>query len=93
MLFVPFVSLNLFHTQGGNLVERRLRQRKWKWIVHGSPKDHLLTSITPVSQDELNEKSYSLFLTSATGFIFEYHILKHSGKLISKGVAIYDTQI
>ena len=67
------------HIQRGNLVERRLNQRKWKWVVHGSPKDHKLTSITPVLLDELNEKSYSLFLTSEVGFVFEYRVPKHTG--------------
>ncbi|XP_057953208.1 uncharacterized protein LOC131147699 isoform X2 [Malania oleifera] len=72
-------SMSLFLlTKGGNLVERRLHQRKWKWIIHGSPKDHHLTSITPVSQD-INENSYSLFFSTATGSIFEYQIPKSSG--------------
>lgn len=66
-------------TEGGDLVERRLHQRKWRWIFHGSPKDHHLTSITSVSQDELNEVSYSLFFTTATGHVFEYRVPKHSG--------------
>ncbi|OVA16434.1 hypothetical protein BVC80_243g47 [Macleaya cordata] len=73
-------SLSLFLlTKAGYLVERRLHQRKWKWIVHGGPKDHRLTSITPVVQDELNENIFSLFFTTATGFIFEYQLPKHSG--------------
>ncbi|CAK9183477.1 unnamed protein product [Ilex paraguariensis] len=72
-------SMSLFLlTKGGILVERRIQQRKWKWIVHGSPEDHPLSSITPVSQDELNDKSYSLFLTTGSGFIFEYRIPKQS---------------
>ncbi|KAK1402777.1 Magnesium-chelatase subunit H [Heracleum sosnowskyi] len=66
-------------TKGGKLIERRLHQRKWKWVVHGSPKHQFLTSITPVSQDELMEKSHSLFLTTETGFVFEYQIPKHPG--------------
>ncbi|KAA8549789.1 hypothetical protein F0562_001473 [Nyssa sinensis] len=73
-------SISIFLlTKGGNLVERRLHQRKWKWIIQGSPKNHHLTSITPVSQEELNEKSYSLFLTTASGTVFEYRTSKHSG--------------
>ncbi|XP_059665324.1 uncharacterized protein LOC132311439 [Cornus florida] len=72
------ISLYLL-TKGGNLVERRLHQRKWKWIVHGSPKNHHLTSITPVWQEELNEKSYSIFFTTASGTVFEYRVAKHSG--------------
>ncbi|GMH00029.1 hypothetical protein Nepgr_001868 [Nepenthes gracilis] len=64
----------------GKLVERRLlHQRKWKWIKHGSPEDHILTSITPVSQDELNEQSYSLLLTTAAGSVFEYQVAEQSG--------------
>ncbi|KAK2993800.1 hypothetical protein RJ640_027678 [Escallonia rubra] len=73
-------SMSLFLlTKGGNLVERQLHQRKWKWIIHGSPKDHHLTSMTPRSHDELNEKSYSLLLTTAAGFVFEYQVPKHPG--------------
>ncbi|KAH7837832.1 hypothetical protein Vadar_018556 [Vaccinium darrowii] len=72
------VSLFLL-TKGGNLVERRLHQRKWKWIVHGSPQDHLLSSITPVSQDEPNEKTSSLFLSTTSGTVFECRLAKHAG--------------
>ncbi|KAJ6948318.1 hypothetical protein NC651_002614 [Populus alba x Populus x berolinensis] len=73
-------SISLFLlTKGGKLVERRLNQRKWKWIVHGSPKDHKLTSITPVVQDETNEKFLSLFFTTSSGSVFEYRIMKQSG--------------
>ncbi|KAH7560656.1 hypothetical protein JRO89_XS10G0063100 [Xanthoceras sorbifolium] len=73
-------SISLFLlTKGGNLIERRIQQRKWKWIVHGSPKDHRLTSITPVLQDESNEKTVSLFFTTSAGTIFEYQLLKHAG--------------
>ncbi|KAG5517496.1 hypothetical protein RHGRI_038037 [Rhododendron griersonianum] len=72
------VSLFLL-TKGGNLVERRLHQRKWKWIVHGSPEDHFLSSITPVSQDELNEKTSSLFLSTASGTLLEYRVAKYAG--------------
>lgn len=74
-------------TKGGKLIERRLHQRKWKWIVHGSPKHQFLTSITPVSQDDLMEKSHSLFLTTETGFVFEYQIPKHPGAADDKQIA------
>ncbi|XP_039059305.1 uncharacterized protein LOC120202996 [Hibiscus syriacus] len=59
------VSLFLL-TKGGKLVERRLHQRKWKWINHGSPEDQHLTSITPQLEDEPNERFVSLFLTTST---------------------------
>ncbi|KAG6682706.1 uncharacterized protein LOC122293034 isoform X2 [Carya illinoinensis] len=73
-------SISLFLlTKGGSLIERRLHQRKWKWVVHGSPKDEHLTAITPALQEELNEKLFSLFLTTSTGFIYEYRIPKQSG--------------
>ncbi|KAL3529935.1 hypothetical protein ACH5RR_009257 [Cinchona calisaya] len=72
------VSLFLL-TKGGKLVERQFQQRKWKWIPHGSPKDHFLTSITCISQDELNENLSAMFLSTASGFIFEYRIPKQSG--------------
>ncbi|XVF04760.1 hypothetical protein REPUB_Repub05bG0112900 [Reevesia pubescens] len=72
------VSLFLL-TKGGKLVERRLHQRKWKWITHGRPEDHHLTSITPLQEDEPNERFFSLFLTTSTGSVFEYRIPKHSG--------------
>ena len=70
----------ILYFQGGKLVERRLNQRKWKWIVHGSPKDHQLTSITPGLQDETNEKFLSLFFTTSSGSVFEYRISKQSGE-------------
>ncbi|EOY32744.1 Uncharacterized protein TCM_040774 isoform 1 [Theobroma cacao] len=72
------VSLFLL-TQGGMLVERRLHQRKWKWISHGSPEAHHLTSITPPLEDEPKERFLPLFLTTSTGLVFEYRIQKHSG--------------
>ncbi|KAG5238389.1 Magnesium-chelatase [Salix suchowensis] len=73
-----FISLFLL-TKGGKLIERRLNQRKWKWVVHGSPKDHQLTSITPGVQDETVEKFLSLFFTTSSGSVFEYRISKQSG--------------
>lgn len=82
---IPFICY--LRPQGGKLIERRLHQRKWKWIVHGSPKHQFLTSITPVSQDELMEKSNSLFLTTETGFVFEYQIPKHPGELIHTAIS------
>ncbi|XP_050369667.1 uncharacterized protein LOC126787803 isoform X2 [Argentina anserina] len=73
-------SISLFLlTKGGKLVERRLHQRKWKWVVFGSPKDQYLTSITPVLHDDSNEKRFSLFFTTSTGSVFEYQIPKQSG--------------
>ncbi|KAK8295653.1 hypothetical protein V6Z12_D05G075300 [Gossypium hirsutum] len=78
------VSLFLL-TKGGKLVERRLHQRKWKWITHGSPEDHHLTSITPLLEDELKERFFSLFLTTSTGSVFEYQIPKHLDRHSSRG--------
>ncbi|KAL6503013.1 hypothetical protein OROHE_024181 [Orobanche hederae] len=73
-------SISLFFlTKGGELIERRMHQRKWKWVVHGNPKGHVLTSITCIPQDEPNETSNSLFVTTAAGFVFQYHIQKHPG--------------
>ncbi|KAG4129907.1 hypothetical protein ERO13_D09G109000v2 [Gossypium hirsutum] len=73
-------SISLFLlTKGGKLVERRLHQRKWKWINHESPEDHHLTSITPLLEDEPNEIFISLFLTTSTGSVFEFRIPNHSG--------------
>ncbi|KAL7596357.1 hypothetical protein Lser_V15G28313 [Lactuca serriola] len=63
-------------TKGGNLVERKLHRRKWKWLLHGSPKDQHLTSITLVTPDETHTNPFSLFLTSASGSVFEYNISK-----------------
>ncbi|KAK8550680.1 hypothetical protein V6N12_039376 [Hibiscus sabdariffa] len=71
------VSLFLL-TKRGKLVERRLHQRKWKWLTHGSPEEHRLTSITPMLE-ESNEGFFSLFLTTSTGSVFEYQIPKHLG--------------
>ncbi|XP_043813810.1 uncharacterized protein LOC110617993 isoform X2 [Manihot esculenta] len=72
-------------TEVGKLVERRLHQRKWKWIIHGSPKDHELTSITPVLQDESNE-NFSLFFTTSTGSIFEFRTPKNSGAALENQI-------
>ncbi|GMP41570.1 hypothetical protein CsSME_00011619 [Camellia sinensis var. sinensis] len=75
MALVDLISVSLFLlTKGGNLVERRLHQRKWKFIVHGSLEYHHLSSITSVSQDEFNEKTSSLFLTTASGSVLEYRV-------------------
>lgn len=72
-------SISLFLlNKVGELVERRLSQRKWKWIVHGSPEDQLLTSITPVPGDEFSDK-YSVLLTTASGSILEYQTVKQAG--------------
>ncbi|ONI13965.1 hypothetical protein PRUPE_4G254900 [Prunus persica] len=74
-------SISLFLlTKDGKLVERRLYQRKWKWVVYGSPKDQRLTSITPVLlQDDTNGRLFSLFFTTSTGSVFEYQIPRQSG--------------
>nr|XP_043627631.1 uncharacterized protein LOC122599224 [Erigeron canadensis] len=61
-------------TKGGNLVERRLLQRKWKWIVHGSPEDQQFTSMTLVTTDYTHTNPFSLFLTAASGSVIEYNI-------------------
>ncbi|KAL4592182.1 hypothetical protein LXL04_005169 [Taraxacum kok-saghyz] len=64
-------------TKGGNLVERKLHQRKWKWLLHGSPKNQHLTSITLVTPDvNTYTNPFSLFLTTASGSVFEYNISK-----------------
>lgn len=79
-------SISLFLlTKEGKLVERRLHQRKWKWIIHGSWKDQQLTSITPVLQDESNE-NFSLFFTTSAGSIFEYRIPRHSGTTLENQI-------
>ncbi|KAL3620373.1 hypothetical protein CASFOL_035285 [Castilleja foliolosa] len=73
-------SMSLFFlTKGGELIERRLNQRKWKWVVHGNPKGHVLTSITCISQDKANENSNSLFVTTAAGFVFQFRIQQNRG--------------
>ncbi|GKA65413.1 hypothetical protein Tco_0765120, partial [Tanacetum coccineum] len=63
-------------TKGGDLIERRLRHRKWKWVSHGSPQDHQLTSMTLMKMDETYTNPFSLFLTTASGSILEYNISK-----------------
>lgn len=65
--------------KGGKLVERQFQWRKWKWIVHGSPKNHFLTSITCASQGEQKDNTNTIFLTTAAGLIFEFQISKPSG--------------
>jgi hypothetical protein len=64
-------------------VERRLHQRKWKWIVHGSPPHQNLTSITPpsLSNDQSSDTSISLFFTTSVGSVYEYQIPKQLGQL------------
>ncbi|XP_059308535.1 uncharacterized protein LOC132059770 isoform X2 [Lycium ferocissimum] len=74
------ISKSLFLlTKGGYLIERRSQRRKWKWINHGNPKDHIVSSITCLSEENLAENSNSLFLTTAAGYVFEYRIPDHSG--------------
>ncbi|XP_030521210.1 uncharacterized protein LOC115734518 isoform X1 [Rhodamnia argentea] len=65
-------------TKAGDLVERRIHQQKWKWISHGSPNNHNLTSMTLVLQHEFSENMYSLFFTTSSGSVVEYRIPKHS---------------
>ncbi|ERM99002.1 hypothetical protein AMTR_s00101p00026570 [Amborella trichopoda] len=73
-------SLSIFLlSKDGLLVERRLHQRKWKWIVHGAPKGHSLSAIGPIVSNELNTKAYSLFCSTTTGSIQEYQLPKHTG--------------
>ncbi|RYR22358.1 hypothetical protein Ahy_B03g067647 isoform A [Arachis hypogaea] len=71
-------SLFLLNKEG-DLVERRLHQRKWKWMVHGSPPHQNLTSITPALHDESSETFFSLFFTGAAGSVFEYQMPKQLG--------------
>lgn len=73
-------------TKGGNLVERRLHQRKWKWVIHGSPRDENLTSMTLVTLDETYTHPFSLFLTTVSGSVFEYNISKQQGNAQVKHV-------
>lgn len=80
LLYAVILLATFCFIQGGNLVERRLHQRKWKWVVHGSPRGEHLTSISQVLQDEFNDKFYSLFVTSSSGSVFEYRISKKSGQ-------------
>ncbi|KAF5725465.1 hypothetical protein HS088_TW23G00187 [Tripterygium wilfordii] len=78
-------------SKGGNLVERRLHGRKWKWIFHGCPKGHHLSSITSVSQDELNGIIFSLLLTTSVGSVFEYRniqVLLKKLKILRHGSTI-----
>lgn len=66
--------------QEGTLVERKLHQRKWKWVVHGSPEHQTLTSITLALQDESSETFISLFFPTSTGSVFEYQMPKQLGQ-------------
>ncbi|KAF3789626.1 hypothetical protein EJ110_NYTH17895 [Nymphaea thermarum] len=72
-------SLSIFLlTKDGVLIERRLHQRKWKWIIHGLPRGHKLSAITPATSNDLSTKFFSLFLTTTSGSIYEYRISKNS---------------
>lgn len=75
-----FFQKYLINIQEGTLVERRLHQRKWKWVVHGSPLHQNLTSITPALQDESSENFISLFFTTSAGSVFEYQMPKQLGQ-------------
>ncbi|XP_051143032.1 uncharacterized protein LOC127259629 isoform X2 [Andrographis paniculata] len=78
-VFGPHTASLFLLTTSGELIERRLNQRKWKWVVHGNPDgDHPLTSITCASQDE-NAAAAALFATAASGLMFEYRMQKPSG--------------
>ncbi|GAB4856015.1 hypothetical protein Ancab_024654 [Ancistrocladus abbreviatus] len=82
-------SMSLFLiAKTGQLVERRLHQRKWKWMIHGSPEGHLITSITQILPDELKDSSYSLLLTTETGYIFEYQMLKQAGTAQEQRISV-----
>ena len=61
-------------------MERRFHQRKWKWVKNGAPKGQTLTAITPFLQTETEDTFLSLFLTTATGHVFEYLHPKYSGE-------------
>lgn len=74
-------SKELIDPQNGFLVERRLHKRKWKWAVHGAPKEHQLSATTAVQQSELNEKIFSLFFATTKGYVFEYQLPKNPGSL------------
>ncbi|PIA48358.1 hypothetical protein AQUCO_01400752v1 [Aquilegia coerulea] len=72
-------SISLFLlAKTGKLVERRLYQRKWRWIIHGGPKEHRLTSIAAIEQDVTTDKIFSLFFATANGSAFEYRLPKKS---------------
>ncbi|KAK6925580.1 hypothetical protein RJ641_007299 [Dillenia turbinata] len=87
----PYSTSLFLLTKGGTLVERRLQQRKWKWMVHASPK-HQLTSIAQVFQDESNDKFSSLFFTTAIGSVYEHRLPKHIDS-IQEGELLRDTWI
>ncbi|GFZ20706.1 hypothetical protein Acr_28g0014110 [Actinidia rufa] len=87
LILFPFFLL----TKGGELMERKLHRRKWKWKVHGRSEAHILSSITPIMQDELNDKTSSLFLTTASGSVLEYRVPKYSASM--KTGSAQDNQI
>ncbi|CAN6443151.1 unnamed protein product [Victoria cruziana] len=72
-------SLSIFLlTKDGSLIERRLHQRKWKWLIHGAPRGYKLSAITPATSNDLSTKFFSLFLTTTSGSLYEYRISKNS---------------
>ncbi|KAF5198646.1 Excinuclease ABC, C subunit, N-terminal [Thalictrum thalictroides] len=70
----------------GKLVERRLYQRKWRWFIHGGPKEHHLTSIAAIGQDVSTDKIFSLFFATANGSVYEYRLPKKPGVAQDKQV-------
>lgn len=81
-----YVSLFLL-TKEGNLIERRLTQRKWKWVVHEVPEDEYLSSITTLLHDESNEKFSSSFFTSVSGNVWEYKVPRYTGSVRDSQIA------
>ncbi|KAJ3676588.1 hypothetical protein LUZ60_004000 [Juncus effusus] len=82
-------SISIFLiNKDGFLVERRLHRRKWKWSVHGTPKNRELSSITPIYRNpETDSRISSLFFTTtSTGFVFEYQLpVRPSGGIHGDG--------
>ncbi|KAH9295138.1 hypothetical protein KI387_038726, partial [Taxus chinensis] len=67
-------------SKDGFLLERQLYQRKWKWLIHASPKGLSFSALGPILVNEtFGTKIFSLFLTTTIGSAYEYQLPKLSG--------------
>ncbi|GLJ51702.1 hypothetical protein SUGI_1098840 [Cryptomeria japonica] len=67
-------------SKDGLLLERQLYQRKWKWLIHASPKGLSFSALGPILVNETSgTKTFSLFLTTTIGSAYEYQFPKLSG--------------
>ncbi|XP_024540156.1 uncharacterized protein LOC112349635 [Selaginella moellendorffii] len=79
-------------TKNGLLVERRLAQAKWRWVLHAKPPNARLSlSLGPVfTVKNGNTKNLSFFLVSEHGVVYEYNLPFLHGNIKSTTVALHN---